>query len=279
MTAHATQIAIPGCGVSLEEYEAAAIAALQHYEAAALKLDPDGYYLADSFGKDSCVILDLAKRAGVAFVAHHSLTTVDAPELIWFGRDHHPETIVHRPAVPLLMRLVMKTNGPPTRRQRWCCDEYKESHGNESFAVFGVRAAESPRRAKKWGLMQRNRRGDGHGMILAPIVDWPDEIVWRYLREREVPYCSLYDEGWTRLGCVGCPMAGKGRLREFERWPKIGGAWKRAVFAYWEKWHGVPRRDGKPRAVSAFPTPDSYWLHWLEEMPAPDGKDCQRGLF
>lgn len=54
-----------------------------------------------------------------------------------------------------------------------------------------------------------------------PIVDWTDEDVWEFLNEVVfVKHCSLYDEGFTRLGCIGCPLQGReGMLRDFERWP------------------------------------------------------------
>lgn len=42
----------------------------------------DGYWLAYSGGKDSTVILALAKMAGVKFEAHYSCTSVDPPELV-----------------------------------------------------------------------------------------------------------------------------------------------------------------------------------------------------
>lgn len=52
-------------------------------------------------------------------------------------------------------------------------------------------------------------------MLLNPIVDWTDEDVWGFLDNIvKVPHCSLYDEGFKRIGCIGCPMAGgrnKGR--------------------------------------------------------------------
>ena len=54
-----------------------------------------------------------------------------------------------------------------------------------------------------------------------PIVDWTDEDVWEFLNDvAKVPHCELYDEGFTRLGCIGCPLQGReGMLRDFERWP------------------------------------------------------------
>ena len=55
-----------------------------------------------------------------------------------------------------------------------------------------------------------------------PIVDWLDEDVWEFLNDvAQVPHCCLYDEGFSRLGCIGCPLQGKdGMLRDFERWPR-----------------------------------------------------------
>lgn len=60
-----------------------------------------------------------------------------------------------------------------------------------------------------------------HTTLINPIIDWTTEDVWEFIKEYEVPYCSLYDEGFKRLGCIGCPMGSKAqRLKEFERWPK-----------------------------------------------------------
>ena len=58
--------------------------------------------------------------------------------------------------------------------------------------------------------------------LVNPIIDWDDSDVWEFLNEVvKVPHCCLYDEGFRRLGCIGCPLSGgKNMRRDFERWPK-----------------------------------------------------------
>lgn len=57
--------------------------------------------------------------------------------------------------------------------------------------------------------------------MVNPIIDWTDEEVWEFIHEYNIAYCSLYDEGFKRLGCIGCPMGSvKQRRLEFERYPK-----------------------------------------------------------
>lgn len=57
----------------------------------------EGYYVADSGGKDSTCVVKLCEMAGVKFDAHYNATTVDPPQLVRFIRQHHPETIIEKP--------------------------------------------------------------------------------------------------------------------------------------------------------------------------------------
>lgn len=194
----------------------------------------DGYYLAFSGGKDSCCIKELANIAGVKYDAHYNVTTVDPPELVWFIRQYHPDVIFDRPELPM-RKLIVKKLMPPTRAVRYCCDVLKEHGGDGRVVVTGVRWAESPRRKNAHGIARVGRKKlmndneDSRRMVeqcytrqktlVNPIVDWSDEDVWEFINERKLPYCSLYNEGFKRIGCVGCPMNTKAG-EQLERWPQ-----------------------------------------------------------
>lgn len=48
----------------------------------------------------------------------------------------------------------------------------------------------------------------------------------------EVPHCSLYDEGWHRIGCIGCPMSSsKQKQIENTRYPHVKRNWIKAIKA------------------------------------------------
>lgn len=70
-------------------------------------------------------------------------------------------------------------------------------------------------------------------LLISPIIHWTAQDVWEFLNDVvRVPHCTLYDEGWTRIGCIGCPMSSyKQKMLENERYPHVKRGWIRAIKA------------------------------------------------
>lgn len=126
----------------------------------------EGYYLAFSGGKDSCVIKALADMAGVKYDAHYRVTSVDHPELVRFIKQHHPDVAIELPRYPedyknpklagkqiTMWNLIPRKLMPPTRLVRYCCAELKETGGDGRMTVTGVRWAESVNRKNNQGVV------------------------------------------------------------------------------------------------------------------------------
>jgi phosphoadenosine phosphosulfate reductase len=230
---------------------------------------PEGYWVAISGGKDSCVIYDLCKKSGCMCEYHHNLTTIDPPEVIHFLREHMADVSIDRPEKPLAVKLVEK-GFPPLRTQRWCCEIYKERGGAGRLIVTGVRSEESPRR-KSRRMVESCFRG-GKRSFIHPIIDWTSEQVWLYIKENALPYLSLYDCGFTRVGCVLCPMtSNENRAREMKRFPRIAELWHRAIVRAFEN------RGDKP-VLKNFNSGEELWRWWVNGAPAKGDQD-QTTLF
>lgn len=240
----------------------------------------DPYYLAFSGGKDSCVIKHLATVAGVSFEPWYNNTTIDPPELVRFIKRHHVDVRWSEPEHGnMFHRIATNPAAPPTRQWRWCCSEYKEGNGNGQTKIFGVRAAESRTRKHFWREFSIDLHGDN---CVCPVVYWTDAQIWEYIRSNDLPYCELYDEGWTRLGCVACPLKSERQQEaDFIRWPHYRKMWHRAVIANWEKWHAVPNsKTGEPRFHARFASGEDMWHWWLtHKHPDVFREDCQSGIL
>jgi len=216
----------------------------------------EGYYLAFSGGKDSITIYDLAVRAGVKFDAHYSQTTVDPPEVQRFIKDHYASVAWEKPRNSMF-RLIPKKKMLPTRIIRYCCAELKEIGGAGRTVITGIRWAESANRRGR-DVYEESRRTSGK-WFLHPIIDWSNQDVWDYIRARDMPYCSLYDEGKTRIGCIMCPMQGaKGMQIDAERYPKYYKAYLKAI----GKLLDVLRAEGKDRNMHGS-TPEEIMYWWI----------------
>lgn len=166
-----------------------------------------------------------------------------------------------------MWNLIPKKKMPPTRVVRYCCKELKEMGGKGRMVITGVRWAESSNRKQnqgevtvmspkkkikeellnsgnftrtnRGGVVLNNDNDESRKMVeqcykqsktvVNPIIDWSTEEVWEFIKEYNIPYCKLYDEGYKRLGCIGCPMGTvESRKKDFERYPKYKQAYIRA---------------------------------------------------
>lgn len=115
------------------------------------------YRLAFSGGKDSVVILALAKMAGVKYDAVYNVTSVDPPELVRFIKEKYPDVrreIPHdKNGKPITMWSLLRQKAtPPTQFMRYCCEKLKESQGMGHVTITGVRWAESRNRKQNQGV-------------------------------------------------------------------------------------------------------------------------------
>lgn len=110
-------------------------------------------------------------------------------------------------------------------------DEYRQE----------LKAKRARRKSKKDGVNITNADQEQtlgcisgkESILISPIIHWTEQDVWEFLNKvMEVPHCSLYDEGWHRLGCIGCPMSSaKQKQIENLRYPHVKRNWIKAIKA------------------------------------------------
>ena len=224
------------------------ISLIQRSAEMALKMHPDGFNLAFSGGKDSIVLYRLAQMAGVKFTAHMQITTLDPPELMKFVRSQYPEVKYHLPEINFF-ELIKKKKSLPLRQFRYCCHYLKERNGDGKCVLLGIRKAESVMRAKRNEVgVSKNKYCNtldqfnidneaGHicmkgkdKLFLSPIFHWADRDIWQFIRENDMPYCNLYDNGYKRIGCMFCPMANiKTKILDRKNYPGVEKAIKKSI--------------------------------------------------
>ena len=242
---------------TVEDLVANSIALIKKHE------PPDGYYVCFSGGKDSIVMLDLVKKAGVKYDVHMNLTSVDPPELLKFIREYYPECQIHRPEKSMF-QLIRENGMPPTRLVRFCCRLLKEQYGNDRVKITGIRWEESSSR--------KLRLGHEVGFI-HPIIEWASDEIWEYIHANKLPYPSLYNEGFYRIGCIGCPMGRRQRYQQFLRWPQF----KKAYYNTFQKIINDRKAKGKEDIKGYYKDVDTLWSWWMEELPK-ENKD-QTNIF
>lgn len=252
--------------------------------------------LTDSGGKDSSVVKALAERAGIKYEVSHSHTTADAPETVMFVRaefkrleEKGVKCIVNYPYYKgqrvTMWSLIPQKGMPPTRIVRYCCAVLKETAGDGRYILTGVRWDESQRRKSSRGIYEdapmnrkkkvilTNDNDDRRKLFEAcmrrkkavcnPIIDWTDKDVWDYIQTEHISVNPLYQCGYSRVGCVGCPMAGRTmRQKEFADYPKYRDAYIRAFDQMLKAWVDKGKETRFSTGVDVY-----HW--WMEDGVLP----------
>lgn len=280
----------------MSDLEHSAIELLKVASEMSLKLYKQPLVITYSGGKDSDVLLHLAGKAGIPYEALHSLTTADAPETVRHVRATFRQLELQ--GVPCtidthktpdgrnvtMWNLIPRKLIPPTRLMRYCCTELKEGGGKERFIATGVRWAESAKR-KNRGMMEVQHKNINKKLTLMndndesrmafescqlkgrrvvnPIVGWQEADIWDYVSAEHLCMNPLYDCGFKRVGCIGCPLAAKReRKKEFAKYPKYRDAYIRAF----DRMLGERQKRGLP---CDWQTGDDVMHWWMEDGVLP----------
>lgn len=155
--------------------------------------------IAYSGGKDSDVILQLAKEAGIRYRAIYKNTTIDPPGTWGHVREMGVEILRAKAS---FFHLVAQ-KGFPSRVSRFCCEKLKEYKVLDK-SVIGVRKAESRKRNERYNEPTQCRyygakTEKNHVELIYPILEWTDEDVRDFIIDRKLKLAPIcYNGGANR---------------------------------------------------------------------------------
>lgn len=203
--------------------------------------------LAYSGGKDSDVILELARMAGIPFTPIYKNTTIDPPGTINHVRENGVQIV--QPKRPFFK--LVEAKGFPSRFFRFCCSEIKE-YKIKDTVILGIRKEESSKRAAtyKKPVMCRIYHDKDHVNQVLPILDWTLNDVAEFVIARGIQLAPHYyqngswnDPDFTcRLGCLGCPLASDNGVGDFVKYPRLVRSWIKAGSIWWNTHPNISTR-------------------------------------
>lgn len=272
--------------VAIERLKTASEMSLTYYEYPLI--------VTTSGGKDSDICLELAKRSGIPYEVQHNLTTADAPQTVHHVRQQFRELELQGVKCTInypyykgqrvsMWSLIPMKLAPPTIRVRYCCDVLKEQGGKGRMITTGVRWDESQSRENGRGIYETTGKGKAVVMlnndnddtrrlfenctlkakrVCNPIVDWKFRDVWDFIQSEHLCINPLYECGFDRVGCIGCPMAGDKRYFEFRMFPAYEQMYRRAF----DRTIAARKVAGKD-CTDPWSTGDNMFMWWMNENP------------
>ncbi len=176
-----------------------------------------GVFVAWTGGKDSTVTLCLWSRflEEKGFNGKPAAISLDTglkfPEIIRFRDDiakgWNIDLHVISPGIDI-------TGYPVARDKVVCCRDLKVEPLKEAITglnamalITGIRNDEHPDRTNREQIEQRS---DPLYFQVNPILHWTEMDIWSFIVQENLPYCGLYDQGYTSLGCMPCTRKATG---------------------------------------------------------------------
>lgn len=193
-----------------------------------------------------------------------------------------------------MWNLILKKDRICTRLARFCCQILKETSTPNRLAAMGIRADESNgrkgrdifgvRAEKKaearfysldhaeevhkesleindpnWDCTLIKTMKEHKDTIVNPIYHWSEKDVWQYIKDNGIKTNPLYERGYTRIGCIGCPMATyKLKQKQFSEYPTYKKAYIHACDELLKQW----AKRGK---IAEWKTGEEMFNWWIEE--------------
>ena len=187
--------------------------------------------------------------------------------------------------------LIEKKHMPPTRVIRYCCAYLKETTTPHRLCALGVRAAESSKRQGRdtfgirgggtwirffsldhalevhqesqeiqdeaWDCTLIKKMKENDDTIVNPIYEWSDSDIWDYIKQENMKVNPLYDRGYKRVGCIGCPLAGYRQIKkEFSDYPK----YKQLYISAFDRMLKAREEKGKTGAWKSGEEVFDWWI-------------------
>lgn len=220
-------------------------------------------FVAFSGGKDSICCAELMRMSGLPYRLFYSFTGIEPPEVVRFIRKHYSECVFLKQKRTFWQYLAVMC--PPSNNIRWCCHLFKKEISwslPHKHRVMGIRTEESWKRADYNRIDPHRKRQD---IAYYPIFHWKEFQVWDFIESNQLPYPSLYDEGFDRIGCIICPYhsGSNGKLHQKyrDRWPKYFEIWEREIAKLYEK----RKAQG---AIMGYPSPQEFCAAWYKNKQA-----------
>lgn len=185
----------------------------------------DGLVVANSLGKDSVCVWDLAKKANQRIPGFIVTTRFKPAETTKFMNEEiarYPELKIYKSDVKIIDKLY---ETDPDK----CCDLLKVEPTRKAIKemkvkcwVTGLRCTEGRTRTDYKEVEERDK-----GLVkLNPILIWKEREVWQYLALYNVKVNPLYGLGYRSLGCAPCTKISTNDNERAGRWigtSKCGG--------------------------------------------------------